>query len=351
MFRRSFLASAVAFVIQSRSTSAKELGLRRLATSKSFRFGSAIDPDLLDLPEAVSIYRDMVNSLTPRNQLKWTATERAPGKFTFEKADRIVDFAERNNMSVYGHTLIWYRVPSWVQGIDDRAGVRRAMQRHIEGVVGHYKGRIDAWDVVNEPFEYDSDKLRASVFQTLLGEEHIGESFHIARAVDERAVLVLNETHLEKGGAVYDAKREAVLALLRRLRQAGVPIDAVGLQSHFRPGTDVFDPKATADFCREVKQMGLGLYITELDASCRAVKRVKGFDDGSYAAVFGDVVTVVSENGDLRGVTVWGLLEKYAAPEKKGSGNLRCNKRVNLFDGNNQPRSSIEGLRRALEEL
>ncbi|MGO8264401.1 endo-1,4-beta-xylanase, partial [Rhizobium ruizarguesonis] len=79
------------------------------------------------------------------------ATENRPGVFSFGSADRMVAFARKNKMRVYGHTLIWYRVPGWVSDITDAKTIQAAMNRNIKQVVTRYKNSIDAWDVVNEP--------------------------------------------------------------------------------------------------------------------------------------------------------------------------------------------------------
>jgi endo-1,4-beta-xylanase len=105
-------------------------------------------------------------------------------------------------------------------------------------------------------------------------------------------------------------------------------------------------------FCAALKEMGIGVFITELDASCHFLNRDKGFTPASYADIFSDVITVAAEHGDLKGVTVWGMSEKYADRDEKGADpNAACTKRVKLYDDNNAPRSAIDGIRRAIEAM
>ncbi|ANL66886.1 glycoside hydrolase family 10 protein [Rhizobium phaseoli] len=327
-------------------------GLRAIADSKSFRFGSAIDLQNISDPAACELYVDNVNSITPRNELKWKATEKSPGVFSFGGADRMVAFARKNNMRVYGHTLIWYRVPDWVSEITDARALRTVMNRHIKQVVARYKGSIDAWDVVNEPLEYDAPDLRNCVFRRLLGDDYIRMSFDMAHETNPGATLVLNETHLEKKSATFEQKRGHILKIVEDLVARKTPINAVGLQAHFRPGLDRIDPEGMGRFCAALKDMGIGVYITELDASCQFLKHDQGFTPAAYADIFRDVITVAAEHGDLKGVTVWGMSEKYGEPdETETDADGACTKRINLYDDNNAPRSSADGVRQAIEAM
>jgi endo-1,4-beta-xylanase len=105
-------------------------------------------------------------------------------------------------------------------------------------------------------------------------------------------------------------------------------------------------------FCAALKEMGIGVYITELDASCHFLKHDQGFTQAAYADIFRDVITVAAERGDLQGVTVWGMSEKYGEPDETGTdADGACTKRINLYDENNAPRSSADGIRQAIEAM
>lgn len=323
MNRRRFLASIPLALscVQAGAAPARvpvKPGLRALADSKSFRFGSAIDLQNIGDPAACDLYLDNVNSITPRNELKWKATEKSPGVFSFGAADRMVAFERKNNMRVYGHTLIWYRVPDWVSEITDAQALRTVMNRHIKQVVARYKGSIDAWDVVNEPLEYDAPDLRNCVFRRLLGDDSIRMSFDMAHETNPGATPVLHETHLEKKSATFEQKRVHILKIVEDLVARKTPINAVGLQTHFRPGLDRIDPEGMGRFCAALKEIGIGAYITELDASRHFLKHDQGFAPAAYADNFRDVIAVAAEGGDLKGVTVWGMSERYGEPDETG---------------------------------
>lgn len=325
-------------------------GLRKALAGRQVRFGAGLDLADISRPDMVALFERHCTSLTPRNTIKWTVTEPREGQVNYAPADRIVDFARSIGCGVYGHTLIWYHVPAWVGAITDAGILQKAMRRRIGGVVGHFGSNVYAWDVVNEPMEYAAAKWRDSVFQRLLGEDHIRTSFELAHEANPQAELVLNETHLEKAGVMYDERRALLLGLVERLKAKSVPIHSVGLQGHFRPGLDRLDPEALGRFCAALKQMGVAVRITELDGSCRFVSRLPAEKpDDLYAAAFSDVVRVTARYGDLKGVTIWSMAEKYSGPETGAK--APCRARINLFDDDMVQRPAFDALAHALGSL
>jgi len=325
-------------------------GLRSLADSKGLRVGSAIDPSLLGDDAYKALIVGQCNTILARNGLKWNTVERSAGVFNFGEADKTAAFAAQNKLGMRGHTLVWYRVPNWVNALGSSADVTTAMTRHINTTMGRYAGRIGSWDVVNEPFEYDSPDIRNCVFLKQLGEQYIDLAFHTAHAVDPACELVLNETHLYKAGDVYDAKRKAVLALLDRLQSRKVPINALGVQGHVRPGLDKIDADAFSNFCRELKSRGISLLLTELDASCRYIKRVPGFKPADYGKPIADLISIAEANVKLSAVIFWGLSPHGLKPNEPGS-NPECRYLINLFDDDLQPLPGFDAIEAALKAL
>ena len=325
-------------------------GLRSLADSRRLRVGSAIDPSMLGDAAYKALVVAQCNTILPRNGLKWNTVERSAGVFNFGEADKTVAFAEQNKLSMRGHTLVWYRVPNWVNALKTPDDVTAAMTRHINTTMGRYAGKVASWDVVNEPFEYDSPDIRNCVFLKQLGEQYIDLAFKTAHAADPACELVLNETHLYKAGDVYDAKRKAVLALLDRLQSRNVPINALGVQGHVRPGLDKIDADAFASFCRDLKSRGLALLLTDLDASCRYIKRVPGFKPADYGKPIADLISIAQANAKLSAVIFWGLSPHGLKPNEPGS-NPECRYLINLFDDDLQPLPSFDAVEAALKAL
>jgi endo-1,4-beta-xylanase len=114
-------------------------------------------------------------------------------QFRFDFADTLLAFAEANNMTMVGHTPVWYgAMPDWTKDIEGAADAERAMTEHIERVVGRYRGKIKAWHVVNEPIDEakgDVPGLRPSLWLANLGEKYIDMAFRIAHRVDPAAKL------------------------------------------------------------------------------------------------------------------------------------------------------------------
>lgn len=345
--REALLAGMSAVALPASALAASDAGLRRLLAGKRLRFGAGLDLADISRPDMVALFQRHCTSLTPRNAIKWTVTEAHEGQVNYAPADQIVDFARSIGCGAYGHTLIWYRVPKWVDQISDAETLKKAMRRRIGGAVSHFGRNIYAWDVVNEPMEYAAAQWRDSVFQRLLGEDHIRLSFELAHEANPQAELVLNETHLEKAGSMYDERRALFLGLVERLKAKSAPIHSVGLQGHFRPGLDRLDPEALGRFCGSLKQMGIAVRITELDGSCRFVARLPSENpDNLYAAAFSDVIRVTARHGDLKGVTMWSLAEKYSGPERGAK--APCRSRVNPFDDTMARRPAFDAIQQAL---
>jgi endo-1,4-beta-xylanase len=193
--------------------------------------------------------------------------------------------------------------------------------------------------------------MRRSVFQRLIPIDYIRRSFVWAREADANALLVLNETHLEKRSPMFAERRAFFLQLVERLVSSGAPIQAIGLQGHFAPGLDELDGEELGLFCERLKAMGLSVIISELDASCRFSRKRVGFREEEYSRVFKNFVEVVRSAGNLIGVTVWGLSEKYADPERNTPHDQLCRRFVNPYDVDGSLRSGMDSFFDALRAM
>jgi endo-1,4-beta-xylanase len=212
---------------------------------------------------AVALVERHFNSISPENQLKWDAVHPEPDHYDFAPADRYLEFGASHGMFVVGHVLLWHQqTPAWVfAGRDgaklDRDTARRLLRGHIQAVAGRYRGRIGGWDVVNEAFE-DDGSWRKTPWLEAIGEEYVADAFEYAHEADPQAELYYNDFNLW-----MPAKRDAAIALGKRLRSRGLRVDGIGEQGHW--GLD--DPSVA-----EVEAMveanhaaGFKTLITELD--------------------------------------------------------------------------------------
>ena len=212
---------------------------------------------------AVEIITKQFNQISPENALKFQPTQPAADRYTFEAADRYVQFGVERRMQVIGHTLVWHsQTGAWVfQGDDgkpaDRDTLLARMRDHIRTVMGRYKGRIHGWDVVNEAIDEDGS-MRKSPWQAGIGDDFVAKAFEFAHEADPDAELYYNDFNLEK-----PAKRAGVIKLVKDLQARKLRIDGIGNQAHWRLDTPAIEEIDKA--LVELHATGLKVMYTELD--------------------------------------------------------------------------------------
>ena len=168
---------------------------------------------------------------TAEYQMKWAVHEPSCGFFDFSAGDAIVGYALSRGQRVKGHTFIWHgATPSWVNTLSP-ADFRAAFERHIRTVAAHYRGRVHAWDVVNEAVADDGVNLRDTVFRQKLGDRYIADAFRIAREADPAARLFYNDY----GGEGLDAKANRIYDLLQTCCRRASPSTASVSRCTFPP--------------------------------------------------------------------------------------------------------------------
>lgn len=234
-----------------------------------FLIGAALNSGHFTETDAVeaTLVKQQFNAITPENDMKWERIhprpDAGPAGFNFETADKFVEFGEKNGMFIIGHCLVWHsQVPRWVfrdsEGKPlDRASLLQRMREHIFTVVGRYKGRVDGWDVVNEALNEDGT-LRKSPWFNIIGADYIARAFEYAQEADPDAELYYNDYNLE-----YEAKRNGAVELVRKLKQQGIKITAIGTQSHHKLKQPSL--RQIKDTVKAFKELGVKVAITELD--------------------------------------------------------------------------------------
>ncbi|WP_336116450.1 non-reducing end alpha-L-arabinofuranosidase family hydrolase [Streptomyces sp. PTD9-10] len=277
-------------------------------------FGTAVSSGRLGDATYSTILDREFNMITPENEMKWDTTEPSRGNFNFGPADSIVGHAAAHGRRMRGHTLVWHsQLPGWVKSITDANTLRSVMDNHITTEMTHYKGKIYAWDVVNEAFaDGGSGQHRSSVFQDVLGNGFIEEAFRTARNADPSAKLCYNDYNIENW---TDAKTQGVYAMVKDFKSRGVPIDCVGFQSHFGAGGP---PASFQTTLSKFAALGVDVQITELD--------IAQASPTAYAGAVQACVNVAR----CTGITVWGI---------RDSDSWRTGENPLLFDagGNKKP--------------
>lgn len=231
-----------------------------------FPVGVAVSPRALTGPES-DLIRGQFNSITPENAMKMGPIHPEENRYHWTDADAIVDYAQRHNLRVRGHNLVWHeQAPKWM--FTDAKGdtvtkevLLKRLQDHITTVVTRYKGKIYAWDVVNEAVADDSTRLlRDSPWYRICGDEFITKAFEYAHKADPDALLFYNDYNTER-----PEKRERIYRLLKQLKDGGVPIHGVGLQGHW----SLYEPteKDLRDAIERYASLGLQVHFTEVDMS------------------------------------------------------------------------------------
>lgn len=235
------------------------------ALKGKFLIGVAMNADQITGKDTagVRLIKEHFNSITPENCMKSEVLQPEEGKFDFALADQYVDFGQKNNMFIVGHTLIWHsQAPKWFfvdkNGKDvSREVLIERMKNHIHTVVGRYKGRVNGWDVVNEAIE-DDGSFRKSKFYEIIGEDYIRLAFEFAREADPEAELYYNDYSMSKEG-----KRDAVVKMVRNLQSQGVKIDGIGMQGHMTMDFPTLEEEEKSIVA--FSETGVKVMITELD--------------------------------------------------------------------------------------
>jgi endo-1,4-beta-xylanase len=231
----------------------------------AFVVGAAMNTDQITGKDARgdAILTQQFNSISPENVMKWEVIHPRPDVYDFTLADKYVEFGLKNHMFIVGHTLCWHaQTPDWVFKDEKgnpltRDALLQRLHDHIKTVVGRYKGKIGGWDVVNEALN-DDGTLRQSLWFKIIGEDYLVKAFQFAHEADPDAQLNYNDYSLET-----PAKRKGAIALVKRLRDAGVPIAVVGNQGHLHlDGPSASDEEATVT---DLAAAGVKVAITELD--------------------------------------------------------------------------------------
>lgn len=237
------------------------------AYANAFLLGTAVNDDIVQGVDAKAqaIVPVQFNTITAENVMKNEVIHPQPGVYDFGPADAFVEFGEKHNMFIVGHTLVWHnQTPAWFfqdeqgQPNTPEAQIER-MRRHIETVAGRYAGRVHAWDVVNEVIDNDGSYRPTTWVKSIGdGDELVKHAFKFASQYAPDAELYYNDFN-----AWRPEKVAGIVRMIKMLQAEGIRIDGVGIQGHWGlnfPKTKYIEAAIDAYAAAGVKVM-----ITELD--------------------------------------------------------------------------------------
>lgn len=282
--------------------------LRRLGLGADRLIGSAVALAPLDDDHT---YRRILarefNYVTAENAMKWGEIHPEAGVWDFAPADRIVNFARRHGMAIKGHTLVWHsQLPEYVDALDP-AALHAAIEQHVRTLVGRYRGRVRAWDVVNEPIALTGGGLRRTVFLDALGPEYIADAFRWAHDADPDALLFLNEFSAEGLGA----KSDGLYRLAAQLLADGVPLHGVGFQTHLGYIFGPPPPTMRANLER-FAALGLLVNLSEVDYQIWPLPGDLPARLEVQRQGYVDVVSACLAVPACEAITFWGVGDRYS---------------------------------------
>jgi endo-1,4-beta-xylanase len=315
--------------------------LKELAQQYGIQIGTAVlAGPLRNEPAYSETIKREFNLLTPETAMKMSVLRPTRETFDFAEADFILDFAQANGMQVRGHPLVWHnQLPQWLeQGTFTRDEFIQILEQHIRVLVGRYRGRIPAWDVVNEAFN-DDGTLRDTIWLRGIGPEYIEYAFQWAHEADPEAMLFYNDYNSEG----LDAKSEAIYRMVSDLKARGVPIHGVGLQMHVNLNEPPSFESVMANMQR-LGDLGMDVEITEMDVRTWDNNASTSEKLSRQAELYGNMMRACLLSTSCSAFITWGFTDQYTwITDSSGVPDMAL-----LFDPNYQPKPAYFALVNAL---
>ena len=289
-------------------------------------------------------HKTQFNIVVAENEMKFDATEPSENRFNYNNGDKMVRYAKQNGMRVRGHALAWHsQVPNWVNNYkNDKKKLLSVLKNHINNVVGHWKGQVDEWDVVNEAISNNEPQWRTfSVWYQGIGPEFIDSAFVWAHAADPNAELCYNDYNLEQG-VNPKAKAGFLLEQVKRWVKNGIPIHCVGSQTHVEDTTTdkhfIGSPDSLRSLAKELAKLNVKLKITELDIGFKSGINVSKSDLERQGQTFRQYLDIILEEPNADTYLIWGVSDKWS-----WLGGLNRQKGL-IYDDNLKPKPAFDSI-------
>jgi endo-1,4-beta-xylanase len=325
------------------STHPSKNALRSLAQKQGIQFGVAVNVKALSNdPSYRALLAQEFKWMTPENAMKFKAIHSKRDRYDFTEADTLVEFAQQHQMQVRGHTLVWHKsLPNWLEdGQWTREELMDIMREHINNVMGHYRGQLVAWDVVNEAISDDQSSRRKTIWQEIIGPDYIEMAFRWAHEADPNVPLFYNDYNGEELGA----KSDAIYDLVKDLQERGVSINGVGLQMHVGIKNPP-DPQQVAANIKRLNDLGLEVQITEMDVKIGDGTGTREERLAAQAKVYQDMMQVCLDAENCTAFLLWGVTDRYSwIPRLFNKPDAPL-----IFDESGQPKPAYKALKELLQ--
>jgi endo-1,4-beta-xylanase len=328
--------------------------LRTLAARKGLLYGSCATQNKLTEQQYGDVVARQCDLLVPEVALKMDVLRPTPDTFDFGSANWLYNYAQQHQMQFRGHTLVWsIALPRWFGSYVNSQNAKQMMLNHINIVVAHYAGKMHSWDVINEallPSDKRSDGLHDSPWLRLIGPDYIELAFRAAAEADPHALLVWNENSIEEDSPTGDTKRMYFLQHLNRLLSRGVPVHAIGVQSHLvGDHTNIAGPHFK-HFLDEINDMGLKILITEMDIKDYNLPNDITARDQAVADRYYQYLNVLLSCKAVVAVLTWGMSDKYTWMTKSNPRADEAPVRPLPYDSNMNPKLAWYAIARAFDK-
>ena len=323
LFKLTLCAAMFAMTANTSFAQAQQGGLKD-AYKDYFTIGVAVNMRNVSTPEHIELIKQNYNSITAENDMKPQPTEPEEGKFNWTNADKIANFCRENGIPLRGHTLVWHnQIGRWMFYDDkgelvDKEVLFKRMRNHIHTIVNRYKDIVYCWDVVNEAM-IDEDNIenpyRQSLLYQIAGDEFIAKAFEYAHEADPNALLFYNDYNAANPG-----KRDRIYNMVKKMKDAGVPIHGIGMQGHYNiygPSNEDIDAAIS-----KYKTLVDNIHFTELDIRVNEemggqlqfsrdgvtiTSKVQRMQEKKYDALF----KILRKHKDvIKNVTFWNLSDR-----------------------------------------
>jgi endo-1,4-beta-xylanase len=289
--------------------------LGAIAARNGFLFGAAAATEVMDKDAAYrDLYVTQTRLITTDIALKIGRIAPQPGPKHFETADRLLAFCDQHKIAMRGHCLIWNEWnPEWVKNmsVSER---RLFFDSYIEEVVARYQGKLQSWDIVNEPFwpgHRAPGGFRLGPWYDAFGPDYVRRAFERAATVDRTTKFVLNEAQTERDDELGLAVRRGLLKLVADLKNAGAKLDVVGLQGHLQPQYP-HDPGRFAEFLHALADLGVDIYITEFDICDDIFPDDVEARDAAVARTAQQFLETTLRHPAVKALIAWELADHYS---------------------------------------